>query len=404
MPSTKPKTLIGMSLPELEELMISLGLEKFRAKQLFKWIYSKSERDLNKMTDLSPKVREALKATPLGSLNIEKHQISKDGTQKFLFKTSHGDSIESVFMPMGDSAASEDEAEPDFTQDLRRSSSDEDHKQENSRKLDENYKQANKTSSNTDTHYDPAKTVTLPKTRVTACISSQVGCAVRCPFCTTGTLGFKRNLEASEIIEQVLLMQHITGTRIDNLVFMGQGEPLNNYDNVVSAIKMFRYLVGIGVRHITVSTSGVVPAMLRLAEEGMQVTLALSLHDADDNDRDYLVPINTKWKIAEVLAALKNFVTKTNRRVTIEYAMMKDINDSVEKAELLGKKVKDIHCNINLIPYNSTDVKDKFQRSEDRTIREFAIALEDSSHGKTVTIRKERGHDIDAACGQLANK
>jgi 23S rRNA (adenine2503-C2)-methyltransferase len=227
---------------------------------------------------------------------------------------------------------------------------------------------------------------------------------VKCPFCATGTVGFKRNLSADEIIEQVLLMQHVTGERIDNLVFMGQGEPLNNYDNVVESINKFRHLVGIGVRHITVSTSGVVPAMLKLADEGLQVNLALSLHDPDDADRDYLVPINKKWPVKEVIAALQNYVDKTNRRVTIEYAMLRDRNDSQAKAEMLGQLVKHLHCNINLIPYNTTDVTDPFQRSSDTTIRAFAQTLETASRNKTVTTRRERGHDIDAACGQLANK
>ncbi len=351
--TTTYKPLIGMDMPELEAHVLSLGLEKFRAKQIFKWIYSKFERDPSKMTDLSPKARELLAANPIGSLSVAKHQISQDGTQKFLFSTLHGDTIESVFMPMTNVPLNEDED---------------------------------------------------PKTRITACISSQVGCAVKCPFCATGTVGFKRNLSADEIIEQVLLMQHVTGERIDNLVFMGQGEPLNNYDNVIASINKFRHLVGIGVRHITVSTSGVVPAMLKLADEGMQVNLALSLHDPDDADRDYLVPINKKWPVKEVIAALQNYVDKTNRRVTIEYAMLRDRNDSQAKAESLGQLVKHLHCNINLIPYNTTDVTDPFQRSSDATIRAFAQTLETASRNKTVTTRRERGHDIDAACGQLANK
>ncbi len=381
--TTTNKPLIGMDMPELEQHVLNLGLEKFRAKQIFKWIYSKSERDPAKMTDLSPKARELLAANPIGSLSIAKHQISKDGTQKFLFATTHGDSVESVFMPMGElgttaQGSGQGICERGTGVDL---SVNEDAERTNNAEM------------------SPAS-----KSRITACISSQVGCAVKCPFCATGTVGFKRNLEASEIIEQVLLMQHVTGKRIDNLVFMGQGEPLNNYDNVVAAINMFRNLVGIGVRHITVSTSGVVPAMLKLAEEGMQVTLALSLHDPENADRDYLVPINRKWPVEEVINALRNFVNKTNRRVTIEYAMLRDRNDSIAKAEILGKLVANLHCNINLIPYNTTDVADPFQRSDDATIRDFAKVLEKASRNKTVTIRKERGHDIDAACGQLANK
>lgn len=328
----------------MEAAISSFGLEKFRAKQIFKWIYTKSCRDFSQMSDLSAKTQEALASNlQIGSLETVTHQISQDGTQKFLFKTKSEDNIESVFMPM-DSGSN------------------------------------------------------------TACISSQIGCAVKCPFCATGTLGFKRNLTANEIIEQVLYMQNTTGERIDNIVFMGQGEPLNNYDNVVEAIDKLRNLVGIGARHITVSTSGVVPAMLKLADEKIQITLALSLHDPEDSDRDYLVPINSRWKTRDVIDALQNFVEKTNRRVTIEYAMLKDLNDSTEKAQILGDLVKDLHCNINLIPYNATDVNDPFQRSVNKQIQAFKSVLEKASRGKTVTVRKERGHDIDAACGQLANK
>jgi len=372
-----------MNLAELEAHVLSLGLEKFRAKQIYKWLYAKSERDPMKMTDLSPKARELLAANPIGSLSVAKHQISQDGTQKFLFKTLHGDTIESVFMPMGERGTTALGSDQGVW--------------ERGAGVDCGVNEDAERANNTDMGQ-------ASKSRITACISSQVGCAVKCPFCATGTVGFKRNLDASEIIEQVLLMQHVTGERIDNLVYMGQGEPLNNYDNLVKSIDMFRNLVGIGVRHITVSTSGVVPAMLRLADEGLQVNLALSLHDPDDADRDYLVPINKKWPVKEVIAALQNYVDKTNRRVTIEYAMLRDRNDSQAKAETLGKLVANLHCNINLIPYNSTDVSDPFQRSADSVIRDFARTLEKSSRNKTVTVRKERGHDIDAACGQLANK
>lgn len=381
--ATTYKPLIGMDLAELEAYVLSLGLEKFRAKQIFKWIYSKSERDPTKMTDLSPKARELLAANPIGSLSIAKHQISQDGTQKFLFSTLHGDTVESVFMPMGERGTTALGLDQGIG--------------ERSTGVYSNVNEDAERTNNADISQ-------ANKSRITACISSQVGCAVKCPFCATGTVGFKRNLSADEIIEQVLLMQHVTGERIDNLVFMGQGEPLNNYDNVVESINKFRHLVGIGVRHITVSTSGVVPAMLKLAEEGMQVNLALSLHDPDDADRDYLVPINKKWPVKEVIAALQNYVDKTNRRVTIEYAMLRDRNDSQAKAESLGKLVAKLHCNINLIPYNTTDVTDPFQRSSDAVIRAFAQTLEIASRNKTVTTRRERGHDIDAACGQLANK
>jgi 23S rRNA (adenine2503-C2)-methyltransferase len=227
---------------------------------------------------------------------------------------------------------------------------------------------------------------------------------VGCPFCATGTLGFKKNLSASEIIEQVLFMQNLSGERIDNIVYMGQGEPLNNYDEVIASIDMMRNHVGIGARHITVSTSGVIPRIDKLAEENLQITLALSLHDPTDEDRNFLVPINKKWPVFELIDSLKRYYKKTKRRVTIEYVMLDGINDSFEKAKILGELVRDLHCNINLIPYNQTDVEDPFKRSKQSTIKRFAEILNKTSGNKTVTIRRERGHDINAACGQLANK
>ncbi len=339
------KTLIGLNQTELEELCLELGLEKFRAKQIYKWIYTKSERDFDKFTDLSKPSREKLQALDIqvGSLKLVTREISKDATQKFLFETEAGDKIESVLM---------------FFED---------------------------------------------RDSVSACISSQVGCAVGCPFCATGTLGFKKNLKAAEIIEQVLFMQNLSGERIDNIVYMGQGEPLNNYDEMLESIHMMREHVGIGVRHITVSTSGVIPKIHILAEEGLQITLALSLHDPNDEGRDFLVPINKKWPVFETIEAMDFFAEKTGRRVTIEYILIDQLNDSVEKAKALGELVKHLHCNINLIPYNATDVKDPFQRSSNNQAYRFKEALESASKGKTVTIRKERGHDINAACGQLVN-
>lgn len=350
MPSlnSKNKSLIGLDLKAMEDLAISLGLEKFRGQQLYKWIYNKSERDFDKISDLSKKAREILntdpRALPIGSLKLLRHEQSIDGTQKFLFETSEGDKVESVLMRFSD------------------------------------------------------------RDSISACISSQIGCAVGCPFCATGTLGFKKNLSASEIIEQVLFMQNISGERIDNIVYMGQGEPLNNYDEVVESIDLMRKHVGIGVRHITISTSGVIPRIDKLADENLQITLALSLHDPTDTDRDFLVPINKKWPVFEVIDSLKRYYQKTKRRVTIEYIMLDGINDSPAKAQILGELIKDLHCNINLIPYNQTDVEDPFKRSKQNTIKQFAEILKKSSYNKTVTIRRERGHDINAACGQLANK
>lgn len=347
--------LIGMNLSELEDYVVSLGLEKYRAKQIYKWIYNKSEREVSKMTNLSKQVQEILTknphAIPVTNLKLESKEESKDGTIKFLFKTQDGNLIESVLMKM------------------------------ESIQLDGSVKNS-----------------------VSACISSQVGCAVACSFCATGTLGFKKNLSAAEIIEQVLFMQNLSGKRISNIVYMGQGEPLNNYDEVLKSVLQLREMVGIGIRHITISTSGVVPKIGKLSDENLQITLALSLHDPDDEDRNYLVPINKKWPIFELIESLDNFAKKTKRRVTIEYVMLYGINDSDEKAQRLGELVKNIHCNINLIPYNQTDVNDPYKRSKKDRIKSFVDVLKKASGNKTITVRKERGHDISAACGQLANK
>ena len=237
--ATQTTFLIGKSLAELEELVVQWGFPKFRAKQLYKWIYSKSERDPDKMTDLAPKMRELLKdpesGVAVGSLKLNTFQKSVDGTMKFLFELQNGSVIESVLM-----------------------------------------------------HFDRHDSYS-------ACISSQVGCAVACPFCATGTLGFKSNLKSSEIIEQILFMQNKSGERVSNVVYMGQGEPLNNYDAVVESLDKLRHDVGIGARHLTVSTSGVIPKIDQLADEGVQLTLALSLHDPTNEGRDYMVPINKKW-------------------------------------------------------------------------------------------------------------
>jgi 23S rRNA (adenine2503-C2)-methyltransferase len=340
-----PKALSGLTLQEMEEFVQSLGLPKFRARQIHTWIYVKYASNFDEMTDLSKEIRELLKEkASVALLKIAHLQVSNDGTRKYLFELPDGKYVESVLMSFED------------------------------------------------------------RPTLSACVSSQVGCAVGCTFCATGYLGFKRNLTSQEIIDQVMCIQRDTKQRVANIVYMGQGEPLLNTDNVIESLHTMTESVGIGARHITVSTSGIVPGIQRLAEESMQVTLALSLHAPDTTTREEIVPITKKWSIQELIDALKEYYERTGRRITIEYVLLAGVTDTPEQAQELAELVKDIHCNINLIPYNPTAALDGtilYKRPSMEAQQRFKRIAE--STGKTVTIRLERGTDIDAACGQLHN-
>jgi len=341
----RPIALSGLSYEEIEQFVLSLGLPKFRARQIHTWIYVKYASSFDEMTDLSKDIRELLKQkATVSALELAHLQVSGDGTRKYLFKLSDGKYVESVLMSFED--------RPTFS----------------------------------------------------ACVSSQVGCAVGCTFCATGYLGFKRNLSAQEIIDQILSIQRECGQRVANVVYMGQGEPLLNVDEVIKSLHIMSESVGIGARHITVSTSGIVPGILRLAEEEMQVTLALSLHAPDTETREEIVPITKKWSVEDLIDALNEYYQRTGRRITIEYVLLAGVTDTPKQAEQLAALVKDIHCNINLIPYNPTAALDGtvlYQRPSLQAQQKFKRIAE--STGKTVTIRLERGTDIDAACGQLHN-
>ena len=239
------------------------------------------------------------------------------------------------------------------------------------------------------------------RANLTACVSSQVGCAVNCSFCATGKRGFIRNLTYREIIEQVLTIQRDTGLKVTNIVFMGQGEPLLNLDNVLKAMKIFNENFQIGARRLTVSTAGIVPKINELANLDMQSTLAVSLHAPSHDIRQKIMPIENRYSMEELKNALKNYIIKTGRRVTIEYLLIKDLNDTLESVKKLVEYLHDLKCNINLIPYNPTD-KNDYQRPSNNSIMRFKSLLEQS--GKKVTVRLERGADIDAACGQLSGK
>ena len=332
--------LSGLTQDEFERLTSDLNASKFRARQIHNWIYLKSVKSIEEMTDLSKDFREQLaQVAQVSDSLIKTKQTSSDGTIKYLIQYPDGNCVETVLMRFDNRA------------------------------------------------------------NLTACVSSQVGCAVNCSFCATGKRGFIRNLSPAEIVEQVLTIQRDTGLKVTNVVFMGQGEPLLNLDNMLAALKIFNEDFQIGARRITISTSGIIPSINKLAEVGLQSTLALSLHAPISDVRKQIMPIENKYPIPELKKALKNYVEKTGRRITIEYLLIKDLTDTLEMAKPTALLLRDVKCNINLIPYNSVS-DEKFEKPSNNAVMKFKYILEHS--GKKVTIRLERGADIDAACGQLS--
>ena len=334
--------LAGLRLCELEDLMQELKATKFRAKQIHNWIYFKSVSNIDEMTNLSKDFREELKKiATVTETKIKLKQVSKDGTIKYLVEYPDGECVETVLMRFDNRA------------------------------------------------------------NLTACVSSQVGCAVNCSFCATGKGGFKRNLTYQEIIEQVLTIQHDTGLKVTNIVFMGQGEPLLNLENVLKALEIFNEDFQIGARRITISTSGIIPGIEKLANLNLQSTLAISLHAPNHELRKEIMPIENKYNIFDLKKALKIYIEKTGRRITIEYILIHGFNDTATVAKELAYLLKDLKCNINLIPYNSV-IENDYKKPSSNDIMKFKYLLEHS--GKKVTVRLERGADIDAACGQLRGK
>lgn len=336
------KNLSGLTQAEIEQITDELKASKFRARQIHNWIYLKSVSSIDEMTDLSVKFREELKrVAQVTDVKIKVKQVSADKTIKYLLEYPDGECVETVLMRF-------------------------DH-----------------------------------RANLTACVSSQVGCAVNCSFCATGKRGFIRNLTYKEIIEQVLTIQRDTGLKVTNVVFMGQGEPLLNLDNVLKAMDIFKEDFQIGARRLTVSTSGIVPQINKLAELDMQSTLAISLHAPNHEIRKQIMQIENKYPMNELRTAMLNYVKKTGRRITIEYLLINGLNDTVESAKELANYLHDIKCNINLIPYNPTE-KNDYKKPSNNSIMKFKYLMEHS--GKKVTVRLERGADIDAACGQLRGK
>ena len=339
--------LTDFSLSQLTDFVESLGLPTYRGSQIFAWLYRPNITDFSQMTDLTKDLRETLAArASFDWPEIADVERSKDGTVKYGFKLKDNNYIESVLIP-------EDG-------------------------------------------------------RNTLCVSSQVGCAMGCEFCLTGGMGFKRNLSPGEIVGQVVRVRNRlhddedTESVLNNLVFMGMGEPLANFDNLLVALEILTYQRGLNFsdRRITVSTCGLVPKIKELGQK-TRVNLAVSLHSVDDSIRSKLMPINNKYPVAELLEACKNFPMPKRKRIMFEYILIKDLNDSVSDAEILAERLRDIPCKINLLPYNETSAL-SYQRPSDKKIELFQKTLWKA--GYTVLVRSSRGSDISAACGQLAGK
>jgi len=323
-----------------------LGEPEYRAEQVLQWIYEKQADSFEQMSNLPATLREKLAAGfYLNAVHALKTRNASDTTEKFLFQLADQSLIETVLIP----------ATPGLT-----------------------------TSSD----------------RHTVCVSTQVGCAYGCKFCASGLEGVKRSLTPAEIVDQVLQVQKLTRERVNNIVVMGMGEPLANYDNLLRALKIINapWGLGVGARKITVSTVGLVPRIKQLADEPMQLRLAVSLHGATDEVREKIMPVNKKYPLQELLAACDYYVNTKKRMMTFEYILIEDANDSLEQAHKLGAIAKRLHAKVNLIPYNPVEGLSWKRPDRDRC-KMFQHTLH--SHGVTSTLRIEKGTDINAACGQL---
>ena len=324
---------------ELCEKIVNLGEKKYRAEQVFKWVFQENINSFDDMTNISKELRQKLEENfTLSNFKIIRKLESKDGTKKYLFDILDGNAIESVLMKY--------------------------------------------------------------KYGYSICVSSQVGCRMGCKFCASTGIPFLRGLESGEIIEQILAVQREENVKISNIVFMGIGEPLDNYDNVIKAINIINDPKGlnIGTRHISISTSGIVPNIYRLANEKIQCTLSVSLHSSNNQKRSEKMPINNKYSIDELIEACKEYIRITNKRISFEYALAKYNNDNMQDAKELAKLLKGMLCHVNLIPINKIE-NGKYTKSTNDNIIKFRDYL--NSKGIVATIRRELGSDIDAACGQL---
>ncbi|MCD6436132.1 MAG: 23S rRNA (adenine(2503)-C(2))-methyltransferase RlmN [Clostridiales bacterium] len=331
-----------LKLEEIEKLVVDLGEKKFRAKQIFQWIHQKGIFEFKQMKNIPKNLIEKLEESYyLQNMDVEKiSESAEDGTKKILFKFKDNEVVETVLMK---------------------------------------YKYGN-----------------------SICISTQVGCRMGCKFCASTIGGLKRNITAGEMLGQVYEVNRTIDKKINHIVLMGSGEPLENFDEVIKFLKMINHLEGyyLSLRNITISTCGLIPQIKKLADKKFQITLAISLHGATNETRSKLMPINNKYPIEELLSAVDYYIEKTNRRVTFEYAMIKDLNDSISEAKILGKLLKHKLVHVNLIPINNVE-ENQFYPSDEKQILKFKSILEKT--GINVTIRRELGSDINAACGQLRN-
>ena len=333
----------SLNYNELVQYVESINEKKFRAAQLYSWMHEKLAESYDEMTNISDKLKDTLKEDTLyTSLKIVKMQESRiDGTRKYLFELYDGNLIESVFMK---------------------------------------YHHGN-----------------------SVCISSQVGCKMGCRFCASTLNGCVRNLSPSEMLDQIYRIQKISGERVSNVVVMGSGEPMDNYDNVIKFIELLNSERGLNIsqRNITVSSCGIVPKLKELADLKLQITLAISLHAPNDELRKTMMPIANKYSIEEIMDVCRYYIGCTGRRISFEYSLVKGVNDSMECAKQLIELVKGMNCHINLIPVNPIKERDYKQTGKDEV---YAFKNKLEKNGINVTIRRERGSDIDGACGQLRRR
>ncbi|MGA3171526.1 MAG: 23S rRNA (adenine(2503)-C(2))-methyltransferase RlmN [Chthoniobacteraceae bacterium] len=344
------KPVRSLLAPEIEQAFDALGEPAYRARQVLRWLYARRARSFEEMTDLPAPLRARLAGSfAFDELEVIRKTGSCDTTQKFLFRLGDGKLIESVLIPASPALYGED------------------------------------------------------SDRRTLCVSTQVGCAYGCKFCASGLDGWSRNLHAGEIVEQLLKVEALAGERVNNIVFMGMGEPLANYDNLMRAIAIINapWGVHLGARHITVSTSGLAPRIRDLAGQRLQIRLAISLHGATDDVRDQIMPVNRKYPLAVLLEACAWYTRRKKQHLTFEYILIDRVNDTPEQARALAGHARALRAKVNLIPYNT--VEGLPWRRPDRARQNAFLAI---LRGQEVpaTIRIEKGHDIDAACGQLRLK